>query len=206
MITRSDKQESKSQRTSTRQEGGTQVAVRERGGTESRALAREDLFSASPFALMRRVAEDMDRMFESFGFGRGRFAPRLWSDVPERFGEPEPAVWAPELEVLDREGEFVVRADLPGLKKEDVRVEVTENALILEGERRKEHEERREGFYRSERSYGRFSRAVPLPEGVDTENVEAEFMDGVLEVRLPAPKRQPQQRRQIEIRSAEARK
>jgi HSP20 family protein len=204
MITRSDKQESKSQRTSTRQEGGTQVAVRERGGTGSRALAREDPFSASPFALMRRMAEDMDRMFESFGFGRGRFAPRLWSDVPERFGEPELAVWAPEIEVFDREGEFVVRADLPGLKKEDVRVEVTENALILEGERRKEHEERREGFYRSERSYGRFSRAVPLPEGVDTEKVEAEFKDGVLEVRLPAPKRQSQQRRQIEIRSAEA--
>jgi HSP20 family protein len=204
MITRSDKQESKSQRTSTRQEGGTQVAVRERGGTGSRALAREDPFSASPFALMRRVAKDMDRMFESFGFGRGRFAPRLWSDVPERFGEPELAVWAPEIEVFDREGEFVVRADLPGLKKEDVGVEVTENALILEGERRKEHEERREGFYRSERSYGRFSRAVPLPEGVDTEKVEAEFKDGVLEVRLPAPKRQPQQRRQIEIRSAQA--
>jgi HSP20 family protein len=204
MITRSDKQESKSQRTSTRQEGGTQVAVRDRGGTGSRALAREDPFSASPFALMRRMAEDMDRMFESFGFGRGRFAPRLWSDVPERFGEPELAVWAPEIEVFDREGEFVVRADLPGLKKEDVRVELTENALILEGERRKEHEERREGFYRSERSYGRFSRAVPLPEGVDTEKVEAEFKDGVLEVRLPAPKRQSQQRRQIEIRSAEA--
>jgi HSP20 family protein len=202
MITRSDKQESKSQRTSTRQEAGTQVAVRERGGTGSRALAREDPFSASPFALMRRMAEDMDRMFESFGFGRGRFAPRLWSDVPERFGEPELAVWAPEIEVFDREGEFVVRADLPGLKKEDVRVELTENALILEGERRKEHEERREGFYRSERSYGRFSRAVPLPEGVDTEKVEAEFKDGVLEVRLPAPKRQSQQRRQIEIRSA----
>jgi HSP20 family protein len=204
MITRSDKQESKSQRTSTRQEGGTQVAVRERGGTGSRALAREDPFSASPFALMRRMAEDMDHMFESFGFGRGRFAPRLWSDMPERFGEPELAVWAPEIEVFDREGEFVVRADLPGLKKEDVRVELTENALILEGERRKEHEERREGFYRSERSYGRFSRAVPLPEGVDTEKVEAEFKDGVLEVRLPAPKRQSQQRRQIEIRSAEA--
>src|SRR5215211_196998 len=98
MITRSDRQESKSQRTSTRQEGGgTQVAVRERGGTGSRALAREEPFSASPFALMRRMAEDMDRMFESFGLGRGRFAPRLWSDVSERFGEPELAIWAPEI-------------------------------------------------------------------------------------------------------------
>jgi len=191
MITRSDKHEAKSHKA---------VAVHERGGPGSTALAREDLFSASPFALMRRVAEDMDRMFESFGFGRGRFAPRLWSDLPERFAEAEQAIWAPEIEVFDREGQYVVRADLPGLKKEDVRVEVTDNALILEGERRKEHEERREGFYRSERSYGRFSRAIPLPEGVDTEHVKAEFKDGVLEVRLPAPRRQQQQRRQIEIR------
>jgi HSP20 family protein len=205
MITRSDKQEAKSHRAGTRPagtEGGSQVAVHERGEPRSTGLARPDLFSASPFALMRRMAEDMDRMFESFGFGRSRFAPRLWSDLPERFGEPELAAWAPEIEVFDREGQYVVRADLPGLKKEDVRVEVTDNALILEGERRKEHEERKEGFYRSERSYGRFSRAVPLPEGVDTENVKAEFKDGVLEVRLPAPRRQQQQRRQIEIRSS----
>jgi len=192
MITRSDKQEAK--------KGGSQVAVHERGGPGSTALERQDLFSAGPFALMRRVAEDMDRMFESFGFGRSRFAPRLWSDLPEQFGEPELAVWAPEIEVFDREGEYVVRADLPGLKKDDLRVEVTDNALILEGERRKEHEERREGFYRSERSYGRFSRVVPLPDGVDTEHVRAEFRDGVLEVR-PAPRRQQQERRRIEVRS-----
>jgi HSP20 family protein len=192
MITRSDKQEAK---------GGSKAAVREREGAGSTALARQDPFSASPFALMRRVAEDMDRMFESFGFGRGRFAPRFWAELPERFAEPELAVWAPEIEVFEREGEFVVRADLPGLKKDDIRVEATENALILEGERRKEHEERREGFYRSERSYGRFSRAIPLPEGVDTEAVKAEFKNGVLEVRLPAPKRPEQRRRQIEIRS-----
>jgi HSP20 family protein len=148
------------------------------------------------------MAEDMDRMFESFGFGRSRFAPRLWSDLPERFAEAELAVWAPEIEVFDRAGQYVVRADLPGLKKDDVRVEVTDNALILEGERRKEHEERKEGFYRSERSYGRFSRAIPLPEGVDTEDVKAEFKDGVLEVRLPAPRRQQQKRRQIDIHSS----
>jgi HSP20 family protein len=190
MITRSDKQGAKGQ------------AVREGSGAGSTALARQDPFSASPFALMRRVAEDMDRMFESFGFGRGRFAPRFWSEPSERFAEPELAVWAPEIEVFEREGQFVVRADLPGLKKEDVRVDVTDNALIIEGERRKEQEERREGFYRSERSYGRFSRAIPLPEGLDTEDVKAEFKNGVLEVRLPAPKRPAQRRRQIDIRSA----
>jgi HSP20 family protein len=205
MITRSDKQEAKGHRVGTRPAGtggGSQVAVQERRGSGSTALARQEPFSASPFAMMRRVAEDMDRMFESFGFGRGRFAPRFWADLPERLGEPEMAVWAPEIEVFEREGRFVVRADLPGLKKDDVRVEVTDNALILEGERRQEHEERGEGFYRSERSYGRFSRAVPLPEGVDTEHVKAEFRDGVLEVTLPAPRRQQSHRRQIEIRSA----
>ena len=192
MITRSEKQEAK---------GGSRVPVREREGAGSTAAARHEPFTASPFTLMRRVAEDMDRMFESFGFGRGRFAPRFWPEIPDRFAESELAVWAPEIEVFEREGQFVVRADLPGLKKDDVRVEVTDNALILEGERRKEQEERREGFYRTERSYGRFSRAIPLPEGVDTEDVKADFKNGVLEVRLPAPKRPEQRRRQIEVRS-----
>jgi HSP20 family protein len=193
MITRSEKQETK---------GGSKMAVREREGTGASVLARQDPFGASPFALMNRVAEDMDRMFESFGFGRGRFARRFWPELPERLAEPELAVWAPEIEVFEREGQFVVRADLPGLNKEDVRVDVTDNALIIEGERRIEQEERKEGLYRSERSYGRFSRAIPLPEGVDTEGVKAQFKDGVLEVRLPAPKRPAQRRRQIDIRSA----
>jgi HSP20 family protein len=204
MITRSDKQEAKRHGAGSRpagMEGGSKVAVREREGAGSTGLTRQDPFSASPFALMRRMAEDMDRMFESFGLGRGRFAPRFWAEAPERFAEPELAVWVPEIEVFEREGNFVVRADLPGLKKDDVRVEVTDNALVLEGERRKEHEDRREGFHRSERIYGRFSRAIPLPEGVDTEDVKAEFKDGVLEVRLPAPKRPEQRRRQIEIGS-----
>jgi HSP20 family protein len=205
MITRSDKQEAKSHRVGTRPagtEGGSHVAVQERGGPGSTALAREDLFRANPLALMRRMAEDMDRMFESFGLGRGRFAPRLWSDFPERFGGAEHTVWAPEIEVFDREGQYVIRADLPGLKKEDLRVEVTDDALILEGQRRQEHEQRKEGFYRSERSYGRFSRVIPLPEGLDPEQAKAEFKEGVLEVRLPAPRRRQQQRRQIDIRSS----
>lgn len=193
MITRSEKQESK---------GGSKVSVREREGAGSGTLARPDAFGATPFALMRRMAEDMDRMFESFGLGRGRFTPRFWSEAGERSDQPELAVWAPEIEVFEREGEFVVRADLPGLKKDDVRVEVTDNALILEGERRKEQEERREGFYRSERSYGHFSRAIPLPEGAETEDVKARFKDGVLEVKLPTPKRPEQRRRTIEIGSA----
>lgn len=208
MITRSDKQEAKGHQAE-RQAGSpggsqSQAVASGRGGSSSTAVARPDVFSfsASPFALMRRMAEDMDRMFESFGLGRGRLAPRRWSDLTEPFGETEASVWAPEIEIFEREGHFIIRADLPGLKKEDVRLEVTENALTIEGERRQEREERKEGFYRTERSYGRFSRTVLLPEGADAEKVTAEFKDGVLEVRLPAPERQRQQRRQIEIRSA----
>jgi HSP20 family protein len=199
MITRSDKHEARTHRAD--RQPGTPASGR--GGT-STAVARPELqtFSASPFALMRRMAEDMDRMFESFGFGRGRPGPRRWSDLPERFGESELSVWAPEIEVFEREGQFIIRADLPGLKKEDVHLDVTENALTIEGERRQEQEEQREGFYRTERSYGRFSRTVLLPEGVNTDKVTAQFKDGVLEVKVPAPERQRQQRRRIEIGSA----
>jgi HSP20 family protein len=199
MITRSDKHETRGQRS----EGRGASSGTGRGGT-STAVTRPELhaFSASPFALMRRMAEDMDRMFESFGFGRGRPGPRRWSDLPESFGGSELSVWVPEIEVVEREGEFLVRADLPGLKREDVRLEVAENALTIEGERRQEQEERKEGFYRTERSYGRFSRTVLLPEGVDTDNIKAQFRDGVLEVRVPAPERQRQQRRRFEIGSA----
>src|SRR5579883_1343539 len=101
----------------------------------------------SPFTLMRRFAEEMDRLFEDLRLGSSSLLPRL--------------------EVTERGGKLVVRADLPGLTKDDVKVEVREDNLCIAGERRQEREEKRKGFYRSERSYGRFYREVPLPEGVD---------------------------------------
>jgi HSP20 family protein len=99
-------------------------------------------------------------------------------------------MWSPEVEVFEREGQLVVRADLPGLTKDDVNVEVSDDAINISGERKSEHEERGEGYYRSERSYGNFYRSIPLPEGVNAENLDATFRNGVLEITMPAPQRQ----------------
>ncbi len=82
-------------------------------------------------------------------------------------------------------GKLLVYAELPGLKKGDIKVQVTEDALILEGERKQEKEEKREGYYHSERSYGHFYRSIPLPEGVTLDKASAEFTNGILEVTIP---------------------
>ena len=99
---------------------------------------------------------------------------------------------------MQRDNELVITADLPGLSKDEVTVDVTDNVLTLQGERKREHEEEKEGIYRSERSYGSFYRAIPLPEGAITEQARATFRDGVLEIRLPAPPASTKGRR-IEI-------
>lgn len=105
----------------------------------------------------------------------------------------------PEIEVLQLNGELTVRVDLPGLNKDDVNVELTDGVLAISGERKEEKEENREGYYRSERSYGSFYRQIPLPESAKMETATAKFTDGVLEYRC---KREPQTRR-LEIRAAE---
>lgn len=132
---------------------------------------------ASPFSLMRRFSHDMDRLFEDFGF-----RPRFFETTVET------GVWAPNVEVLEKEGKLIVRAELPGLTKDDVKVGVTDDVLTLEGERKQEKEEKREGYFRSERSYGTFYRAIPLPEGVKADAIVANFKNGVLEVAMPLVK------------------
>jgi len=162
-----------------------------------RAAFLPGLWEENPFAFMRRFAGDMERFFEEFG--SFRLSPMLRRDLWPRVGEFGRAVWTPAVEVFERDGTFVVRADLPGLKKEDVKVEVVEGALVISGERKEEQEEKGEGFYRSERTYGSFFRRLPLPEGVKSEEAAATFKNGVLEVTIPAPKREPTGRR-LEIK------
>ena len=122
---------------------------------------------------------------------------RAW---PARTTEQaSPSLWAPQIETFQRGDQFVVRADLPGLKKEDVNIDLTDDAIAIEGERREEREEDREGYYRSERTYGSFYRVVPLPEGAITESAKASFKDGVLEITVQAPPREVSRRRRLEI-------
>ena len=170
---------------------------------ETKELApREEkaMIAATPFSFMRRFATDMERLFEEFqGF---RFPSLFGREFFPFTREFEHVGWVPEIEVLQNEGNFIVRADLPGMKKENVKVEITENVLTLSGERKEEKEEKREGYYRSERSYGSFYRQIPLPEGAKTETAKAEFNDGVLEVTMQAPARQPQ-KRLLEVKQGE---
>jgi HSP20 family protein len=105
----------------------------------------------------------------------------------------------PEDRVFEENNRLVTRVDLPGVKKEDVSVEVTDGHLTLSGERKRETEERKDDFYRSEREYGSFYRVVPLPEGVKLDDVKATFSDGVLEVSVPLPARPEAKVRKVQI-------
>jgi HSP20 family protein len=149
-------------------------------------LARKTPETVNPFQMMRRFTKDMERLFEDFqGFEFPKFFTTDFLPFRMEFDKVE---WAPQIEVLQNNGHFTVRADLPGLTKDDVKVELTDDYLTISGERKEEKEEKREGFYRSERSYGSFYRQIPLPEGARTENAAATFLNGVLEITIPAPK------------------
>ena len=179
---------SSNQRTSRTTQGADQKAP-------ETSVARRDqsaLATGSPFSFMRRFSEEMDRLFGDMSLGRG-----LASGFG-RLANLEDSMWSPQVEAFEREGKLIVRADLPGLTKDDIDVTITDDVITIRGERRQEREEKAEGFYRSERSYGSFYRAIPLPGGVKSEEANATFRDGVLEISLPAPAREPRSRR-IEI-------
>lgn len=138
--------------------------------------------------MLQRFADEVDRMFDEFGFGRRRRPASLW-------GRGEPGLWAPDIDVVQREDQLIITADLPGLRKEDISIDVTEDAVTIQGERKSERQEERDGVYRSERSYGSFRRVVPLPDGAITDQAKASFRNGVLEITMPAPPQSSRARR-----------
>ena len=149
--------------------------------------------ATSPFTLMRRLSDDMERIVEDT-WGARRL-PRVF-----RAFELPDMRWTPNIEAFERKGEFVVRADLPGMTKDNVKVEVSDGELVIQGERKEEKEQKEKGYYASERSYGSFYRALPLPEGVKTDEAKATFKDGVLEIAMPAGKLPEKHARQLEIK------
>lgn len=157
-----------------------------RTGTSPRGFGitpQEFFTTTNPFSLMRRMTEEMDRVFQDFGLTNG---------AGSGIG------WAPAIEVSERDGQYKVRAELPGLSPDDVKVEVSNRALTIQGERREEHEQTDKNVYRSERQYGAFYRTVPLPEGADVEHANAKFDNGLLEVSVPVPQ-QKEDRRSIPV-------
>jgi HSP20 family protein len=133
--------------------------------------------SRDPFATLRQITSDLDRMFDDWPSFRQPWFNRLTASVP--------APWFPKVDVFERDNQLVTRVDLPGMKKEDVAVEVIDGHLTLSGERKRENEEKKDQIYRAEREYGSFYRTIPLPDGVRLENIKATFADGVLEVSVP---------------------
>lgn len=110
--------------------------------------------------------------------------------------------WIPAMDLVETADEFVLRADLPGLSEGDVNIELDDNVLTMSGERKAEHEARKEGYYRVERSSGSFSRSLTLPEGVDPDAVRASFDRGVLEVRIPKPEQRKPRKVAINVAGA----
>jgi HSP20 family protein len=139
-------------------------------------LSAREFLGSGPFEMMRRFSEEMDRavghMFEDLGLSQER-------------GMGKMTAWSPAVEVFERDNNMIVRAELPGMSKDDIKVEMTDDGLFIHGERKREKEEEGEGWYRSERSYGEFRRLIPMPEDVNTEDVKASFENGVLEITAP---------------------
>jgi HSP20 family protein len=140
-----------------------------------------------PVRELNALQGEMNRLFNSF-FDEGG------SNGSQRR-------WAPAVDLVEREDSLVLKADLPGMSEEDVQIEVRDSVLTISGERKSEHDEKENGYYRVERSYGRFSRSLQLPHGVDAAGIGASFDQGVLEVTIPKPEeRKP---RRIEINGSQ---
>src|SRR5437764_3845994 len=130
-----------------------------------------------PVRELNTIQTEMNRLFNTF----------FEAPAPTANSGQSMRRWLPAMDLVETEDHFVLRADLPGLSENDVNIELEDNVLTVSGERKAEHEERREGYYRVERASGSFSRSLTLPEGVNPEAVSASFDRGVLEVRIPRP-------------------
>lgn len=143
--------------------------------TESKAVTPR-----RPFMDLTRWEREMDRMMEDF-FGR-----RMRPSWPQRWlAASDSEITAPLVDVYEEKDDIVVKAELPGMEKSDIEVNLSDSQLTLKGEKKKEEKIEEENYYRCERSYGGFVRSVELPTDVQADKIKASFKNGVLEVRLP---------------------
>jgi len=161
----------------------------QRSRTGRSDLSRWDTGAYGPFAWMRQMQDQIDRTFSS-----------LWGGPATESGMINPSEWAPAVDVFQRGNDLVIRADLPGLTKDDITVDVADDEVTIRGERRYDHEEEKDGVFRSERSYGSFYRMIPLPQGAIADSAKATFNNGVLEVRLQAPSTDVRRGRRVDIK------
>lgn len=145
-----------------------------------------------PLALFDELQQEMARFW---GQPLGSWPmPRL----SQRSGMP--ARWGPRMDVYEKDNQLVIEAELPGIKKEDVQVELDANDLIIHGESRQEQEVREENYYRTERSFGSFYRRLPLPFEVNPDQIQANINNGVLDIRIPKPTGTKSEARRIQVK------
>lgn len=145
-----------------------------------------------PIRELDTIQSEFNRLFNSF------------FDTPTAGNGSAPRRWVPPMDLVETDADYVLRADLPGMAEQDVKIELEDNVLTISGERRSEDEQRKAGYYRLERSFGSFRRSLTLPEGVDSEAIKATFANGVLEVRIPKPEQRQPRRVQISVGEREA--
>jgi HSP20 family protein len=144
-----------------------------------------------PVRELHSIQQEMNRLFDTF------------FDTPaQSSGSGGTRRWIPPMDLVETEDHFVLRADLPGLDQDDVKIEVQDKVLTLSGERRFEHEAKKQGYVRVERASGSFSRSLTLPDGVDTDAIQASFDRGVLEIRVPKPEERKPRRVEIAVGDA----
>jgi HSP20 family protein len=185
-------QESGLQGSQARQQDQVAVQQGERGGLQNRGSQGLQRYGRDPFSMMQQFADEMDQLFDSFFYGTPARRSVRQSSAP--------TLWSPELELSQSGNELRICVDLPGVSKDNVKIDVQDGALAIQGERREERSEggEQEGFRRTERRYGSFYRVIPLPEAADAEKAQAQMKDGVLEITVPlAPDKQP---RRLEIK------
>jgi HSP20 family protein len=131
----------------------------------------------SPFQELMSWHRDIDDLFDRF----------FSSPQSEQEQETRLVNWVPSVETLSKDGQYVVRLDVPGVDPKDVEVSVQENNLIIKGERKSSHETKEKDYHYREAAYGRFERRLALPQGVDRDKVTASYKNGVLEISVPRP-------------------
>jgi HSP20 family protein len=154
------------------------------GGMERRRGQSLAAYGRDPFAMMERLSQEMDQLFDSFFYGRPLARSARQSQIP--------SLWAPEVDICEEGNQLRVTVDLPGVPKDAVKIDIQEGLLTIQGERREERTEggEQQGFRRTERRYGSFYRSIPLPDGADAEQAQARMKEGVLEITIPLAQRQ----------------
>ena len=159
---------------------------------------KHDRETHAPVSVVRQMQDEVDRWFNRLGVDPNWASPGAWmaraAQAAGKLGE-----WMPSIDAFQRGDQFIIRADVPGMTRNDLTVEVGEDAVTISGERKHDQKEEKDGVFWSERSYGSFCRVVPLPPGAISESAKANFNNGVLEIVMKAPSQESRRGRKIDI-------